>query len=371
VPKGHTRRAIRAAGAADRNRLLWRKFVAIFSASLLFIAVASVSGRAGASQSAQLVYSRSPLARACPDEDGLRQSVARRLGYDPFVAVSSSTLVAELFGDGVQLRARVFLVQDGNVTGGTRELSSRAANCDELIAAVALAISIAIDPDAIESDGDHTNDAATPDDSLPKAPATPAEGAQAEAAPSSPVIQRPLAESQASLPKLASPADRLRWALGAGGFVASGPEPAPSFGTALLVTLRSNHWSLGIEPRWAAASSTKNLDGAAGSASMAAYGASLAPCYRSGGFLACYTLEAALLFSAGRGLAHPSTDRSWWAAQGPRLGYRWGRTGGLGITLRLDALVAVERITLRLDGRDAFETPLACLRLGLDADYEL
>jgi len=44
----------------------------------------------------------------------------------------------------------VYLIHDGNTAGASRELSSPSRDCTELLAAVALAISIAVDPGAVE-----------------------------------------------------------------------------------------------------------------------------------------------------------------------------------------------------------------------------
>ena len=109
-----------------------------------------VPTRARAGESARLVYSRTTDASTCSDEQGLRQAVARRLGYDPFVAGSMNTVVAELRSDGDGLRARVYVIREGNSAGGLRELSSPSRDCTELLGAVALAISIAVDPDALD-----------------------------------------------------------------------------------------------------------------------------------------------------------------------------------------------------------------------------
>jgi hypothetical protein len=44
----------------------------------------------------------------------------------------------------------VYVIRDGNTAGGTRELQSPSRNCVDLAATVALAISIAVDPDVLE-----------------------------------------------------------------------------------------------------------------------------------------------------------------------------------------------------------------------------
>lgn len=58
--------------------------------------------------------------------------------------------MAELRGDGEGLKARVYVIREGDRAGGSRELSAPTHDCTELAAAMALAISIAVDPDALD-----------------------------------------------------------------------------------------------------------------------------------------------------------------------------------------------------------------------------
>jgi hypothetical protein len=345
-----------------------------FLATILLLS-GGFSGTAHAAQAARLVYSRAAEARACADETTLRQAVAQRLGYDPFVAASLRTVVAEVRGDGTRLRARVYVVESENVAGGARELSSPSLDCKELISAVALAISIAIDPDAIDRVPDEPREV-TPDDGSQRS-GPPGASAEWESRPpedvSPPPIPAPKEPPPAPMrPPAAdsSPPRRLVWALGAGGFLASGPAPAPAPGLGLLGAVRAEHWAVSVEPRWELPSSSSPRSNGAGTAEVTSYGVGLVPCYRYAGLLGCYAVEAALVASKGQGVAHPHEDRSFWFAQGPRLAYRLDAGHGLGIAARLDGLWALQRITLRIDEGDVYETPRLLVRFGLDATYE-
>src|SRR5262245_21131356 len=100
-----------------------------------------------ARRSARIVYSRDPNAAECPDEVGIRNAVAMRLGYDPFEESASSIVTASV------VRSRVYegVVQLRDEHGrvqGEKKLTSSADDCTELASAMALTISIVLDPRA-------------------------------------------------------------------------------------------------------------------------------------------------------------------------------------------------------------------------------
>ena len=335
-----------------------------FTLTLAAFLVALPDAASGA-QAARLVYSRNAGASACPDEGDLRQAVQRRLGYDPFVAYSQRTMVVELRGDTSGLTAHLYMVDPDNVAGGIRELASPAPDCKELISAVALAISIAIDPDAIDRleaapspAPDDANIGARPPTEEPPSiqPSAPSPKRDAR-----PVVTPPAEESTPSGPK---------WSVGVGPAIASGPAPAPQFEVALLLGLRGEHWAATLEPRMSFPTSTDARPGEVETAAMGLYGATLSPCYRYGPLLGCYLFDGALAVSTGKDVQHPRTDRSFWWAMGLRAGVRWEVGRGLGVSGRLDGLWAPEQIVLRLNGQDVFETPQVLARFGAFVDYE-
>ena len=116
------------------------------SASALLLVASLLAGGARAAESCVLSYVRGQGAEQCPDEARVRQAVAARLGYDPFVAWAKTTVHAQIVREGSLLRGRLFLADAENRARGSRELTAPADRCDELVAALALAISIAVDP---------------------------------------------------------------------------------------------------------------------------------------------------------------------------------------------------------------------------------
>jgi len=145
--------------------------------SPLFLLALSVACPASAGLSATLVYLRSGTAESCPDRAALRQAVARRLGYDPFFGAAPYTVVAEVSGNGSELRARARLLNESGIVLGNRELSGTGTDCAELLASLALAISLTLDPMAATTD---------PSRELPEVPAVAKEPKPPE--PSEPVV---------------------------------------------------------------------------------------------------------------------------------------------------------------------------------------
>ena len=95
---------------------------------------------------ARLVYVRGAGAEQCPDEEALKNAVAARLGYYPFQTDGSITVVATLDRSQRSSRAHVEFRDEAGKIMGVRELSSTAGDCNSLFDAIAVAISIGLEP---------------------------------------------------------------------------------------------------------------------------------------------------------------------------------------------------------------------------------
>ena len=93
----------------------------------------------------------------CPDQAQLRSAAVARLGYDPFVMSAPSTLYATISRTARGLRGEIRLEDPARENPGARQIESISGDCTELGKAMALAISIAIDPLRM-SDGPSTAD---------------------------------------------------------------------------------------------------------------------------------------------------------------------------------------------------------------------
>src|SRR5689334_10030917 len=123
---------------------MWLKRVV--GATVVGCSVVLAAPPAMAKPTARLQYTQGAGAEQCPGEDAGRASGAARLGCDPFVDAADTTAVAIGKREQGEWRGEVKLVDKRGSGRGMRQLSSSAADCADLIAAMALTISIAIDP---------------------------------------------------------------------------------------------------------------------------------------------------------------------------------------------------------------------------------
>src|SRR5688572_672988 len=95
----------------------------------------------------RLSYTREVGAESCPSEEQLKLRVAAGLGYDPFTADASAGLNVR-----VARRGDVWIAGIGRETAagtsgvGRRELRAIGSTCEQLAAALELALVLAIDP---------------------------------------------------------------------------------------------------------------------------------------------------------------------------------------------------------------------------------
>jgi hypothetical protein len=113
--------------------------------ALAVIALALFASPAWAAPATRLVYAREPGAEKCADEGALRSAVAARLGYDPFFPWAKTTPTVNVRREGGAYRAHVALIDDKGLARGTRDLADTRDDCAELLPAMALGISIALD----------------------------------------------------------------------------------------------------------------------------------------------------------------------------------------------------------------------------------
>lgn len=304
----------------------------------LLVALGAASASAAAKPPAlRLIYERGRGAATarCPDEQALRESVAARLGYDPFHERGDGAVRAALAGGPQGLRALVELRDRGGRVTGSRQLTTASSDCRELFAAMALAICIAVDPFV-----------------LSRAPAAP------PARPPPPPA--PCPDCPACPPPPVSP---LRFRAGVGVQLDVGALPTlGSLGVVAQAELRYRAFALALEGR---------IDPSLGSASAAAsmstsmtagVSASLllalvVPCarYRFVGF--CALLGLGALQGRGVGLALANQATTFYAAAGARLSFEVPLHRRLALELHLDGLAPLTRTSLLVDGAAAWTTP--------------
>ena len=314
--------------------------------------------RGVAGVSSRLIYGRPPDVRDCPDEAALRRAVAERLGYDPFVAQARTTVVAEVFRDGGILKARAHWMGEDGITRGSRELVSDGNDCKELVSALALAVSIALDPIASTGAPPPSPEVAVPVD------AGSAPGSDDVDPAPTPISVTPVAHESRSAAADAPPprrrdAPQHAWglAVGARGFVQTGLLPAAGAGIAAFARFRSaGFWSLALEGQADLPASRNATDGP-GRVEAWSLTASLIPCahYSVAGLCALGTIGQIL--SEGSGVTAPRSDSAFYASLGLRALLGWELGQAIGVELHTDLIAPVGRTELTLNSRDVWQAP--------------
>jgi len=299
------------------------------------LAVVGWTGAASASPTSRLVYVRGEGAESCPHEPEMRRAVATRLGYDPFRPHATTTLTAEVKREKGVFRGRVRLVDDAGVERGARDLESRADDCRDLTTAMALSMSIAIDPLSMMRASRPEPDAA-PDPVA--APEPPVPEPTPEAAPVAPVA-----------PVAGPPPDPPRLALGAGGHVAIGIAPAAAIGLRVSSELLTRRWSIGLEGRFDLPTSASTSEGGRSQTSLA--GGALVPCLRVPLVWACGVLLLSRAEAQALEVSLPRSEAFFFLGAGLRLQRDVELPESFRLRIGADVLAHPTPFELRLNGR--------------------
>lgn len=279
--------------------------------ALAILALAGTARSARATASARLVYLRGPGAEQCPGEQAVRAAVSARLGYDPFFAWAHETVFAEIQRESGAFHAVVKLVDENNLQRGIRAISAQGDDCSAIIDAVALSISLTIDPSSLV--GGSTAPAQAPPAPPPNAPSI----ARAAKPP-----RPPDAEQPAAVP--AAPAPAANWSLhgGLGAMGSLRTAPAPSVGALLFVGLRWRALSLDLEGRAYIPSSGEG-DQPPGLVSAWLVAGSVVPCLHVGVAFGCAVTGVGGIGASAQGVARSFDSFGPWSAAGARLGAEW------------------------------------------------
>lgn len=121
---------------------------AVQAASALGLGAAAAVDATATPDKVRLLYVLGDGAGDCPTREVLHAAVAERLGYDPFEAAASGEASVSISAKGSRYTANVVL--SGVARDGERRVEATVHGCDELIDALALAVSLALDPEAVE-----------------------------------------------------------------------------------------------------------------------------------------------------------------------------------------------------------------------------
>ena len=317
---------------------------------VLVAAGCTFASAAHAAPSARLVYLRNPGAESCPDEAMVRSAVAARLGYDPFLAHATATMFVELSKDAKAFRARVKLVDDQNLVRGTRELDAK-GRCDELVDAMALSMSIAIDPDSLarapaQPPPDPPRETPPPVEAPPPSASTPV------AKPATP-LARPLAPR--------TPGERVHLDASVGPAVWFLAAPAPNASGLLALAMRSRWASLGLEARYDLAASKTSKRAVVSTASV--FGA-LAPCVHWRVLAGCVVWALGRIRAESANVTAPGADSNLHSVLGPSVRAALPVAGPLSLWARADALFALTPQHVQLSGSNVYALPAVSIGLA-------
>lgn len=312
---------------------------------VLFGALSTSHIRAAEPPSARLEYTRGAGAETCPTEDELKGTIAARLGYDPFSQTATRVVAVRVSRQGAELRAQLDI--RGDAGAGSRTLASPSRDCRELMASLAVAIAIGIDPLSL------TRPTAPPPPPLPPPPPSAPEPApkvvQPEPSPSPPVPPRP------------SEPIRARASLGVvAGF---GAAPSTTAGITAQLGAKWRSFSLAAEGRGDFPVSSATVSGG-GSVSASLLVGSLVACLHRGVFAACPIGTLGVMRASGRSVTDPLQDTKFYAATGGRVAVELPLSSVLALRIHGDVLAALTQITLRLNGRDVWTSPPVSGGLG-------
>ena len=267
------------------------------------------------------------------------------------------TVVAHVRREASAYRADVTLVDEAGVSRGKRELTSPGDSCAPLGPALALTISIALDPLSL-----------LPKPSVIAPPAAVIAPPVAVMAPpiAPPRTPAPLPTPAPIPPPIAprpidSPPPEWRGFLGIAALGSHGATPGIAFGGALRGAIERGHFSLGFEARVDAPTTSTATTAGAVKAWLAQ--STLLGCGRVAIVVGCGFVSAGPLVATGI-VATPHTAVVPYVAFGPRLGVEWP----LGSRFRVEGFTqvgfALARRALQIDGSDAYRQPVAALGAG-------
>ncbi len=302
-----------------------------------------------ASPIARFVYVRGLGAEACPDEDTMRAAVSARLGYDPFRVVAKTTLTAQISRENGVFHGHVKLVDESGQERGARSLESRSDDCKDLGEAMALSMSIALDPLSVLAPTTPKPPDPPPDPQPPEPPPKP------EAPP---IATRPPPPPIAPPPPAPPPKERAKLGLSLGAHGAFGVGPQAAFGLGLGAELVLGNVSVGVGGRLDVPSAADSPQG--GKIRATLVGGEVVPCLRaplgSTTLFGCGVLLLAGVTAESTEVTAPRSQSTFFGAGGVRAGLDLAIVPRLHVRLAIDALGHFTPYGLAVNGVTVFSS---------------
>ncbi len=322
-------------------------------AAVWVLALLALGGEAWAER-VTLEYERTRDAAACPPAAALRDKVHDRLGYDPFRA--GEARIVRVHMDATT--ARVDVLEDGALIG-RRDLAAP-SGCVELTEAVALAVSIAIDPRAAMAPRPRPVAAFDVRPLVDDVPAVRPGFRDPVPRGSSP----PAVAATATVPVSPADSDGATYYVSAGVVAAIGTEPDASTGATAGVGMGRGAWRLHLEGRY---DQTRSAAFGPGQVRAGLRFGAVIPCLQRGSLSACGVVAAGSLIGGSAGLDNPREATSAFVAVGARGAAELWRLGPVSVRVHVDGLGALSRGRLLVSGMDAWTMPPWSAAVGVGA----
>lgn len=309
----------------------------------------------------RLVYSRTPAASDCPDEAALAAAVAARLGYEPFSPWGDQTILATVTRSGSMVVGRAELIDHDGIAQGSREVKN--PECSELLLALALAISITLDPLHVEPTAENKPVLSPEPEAEPQAPEAPSEPDVAPA----PAIAKAEPPAGRAAEAVRKP---VTWHASAAAIGALEAAPRLAFGGKLGVAARLGRWSLGVEA-WSTLPATQ-AGALGGEVRVGLLSGALTPCLRVvNAFSVCALGSLGSMRAEGRGVDAPRTENVLHATAGGRAQFVWPLGSRFELLANADLAATLNRPRFQLDQAEVWRPGpvLALLGIGASARF--
>jgi hypothetical protein len=315
----------------------------------------------------RLVYSRSQSATDCPDEAALAAAVAARLGYEPFSIWGDQTILATVARQGTELIGHAELINHDGIAQGSRKVRVAGAGCDELILALALAISITLDPLHVDAAPGATAEP-TPEKAEAAEPTkdTAAMADEPISAAPAPILRPPAAPK----PRRVDRGPLLTWHISAAALGAFEVTPQLSFGGRLGIGARRGRWSVGLEGWTTFPTEQESDDG--GEVRVSLTSAAITPCFALVPEVSlCALGSLGSMLAEGRGVEEPRTDRVLYATAGGRGLVVLPLGSTFDFVAHADLAAVLNRPRFQLDRQDVWQPGpvVALFGLGVSARF--
>ena len=334
------------------------------AAIAVFAGVNAVSSDGTAAPSARLIYLRDAAAASCPDERVVRAAVAARLGYDPFLTYATATMLAEIRHAGTTFTASIKLIDEQHLVRGARELVISGKPCSELVDAMALSMSIAIDPLSLAGPRppvEAPSIDSTPAEVVFEGPTTSAavEPAEPPKMPASLIISRP------TMPAFAAPTrTALHLDVGAGVLIHVGTAPAPAVGAQLAGYLHIGRASIAAELRADLPATRAFSQGSVGTSLTVG---TVGVCYNPGPWFGCAVGSLGALTASGIGISAPRSDTAAYSTVGLRAGAEVRLAPAFALRMHVEGATVLTAHRLIIDGNPAYTLPILAGSAGISA----